>query len=238
MRDPFTFRVATLNILHDPPHLTWPRRAPLIEAGLIDLRADIVLLQEVAWPKEQATALATVLRQATSFGFTAHITGLFATSGWQEGLAILSWFPCLDVSELEFPGAEKFCQRARLDIDGKMIDIYNSHLDPYSAERRQQQISMALEWITGFHDADAVVFGGDLNGIPNSAEIAPLQVALRSAYAQAHGKDPARLIDYLWASTSLAIEDANLVLDHPASDDPSLYPSDHLCLYADFRWNG
>lgn len=229
------FRVVTLNILHDPPHLTWSRRAPLVEAGLIALQPDIVLLQEVAWPDEQATSLAAALQVGAGRDFRAYITGLFATTGWQEGLTILSWFPCLDTSELEFPGAEKFCQRARFVINGETVDGYNSHLDPYSATRRQQQITMALEWTTEFGDADAVIFGGDLNGIPSSIEIAPLQRNFRSAYEVAMGKDPDRIIDYLWASRSLDVVHAGLSLDQSDRDDPSLYPSDHLALHADFR---
>lgn len=202
------------------------------------LQPDIVLLQEVAWPDEQATTLAAALTGSTGRDFTAHITGLFATTGWQEGLAMLSWFPHRDVSELEYPSAERFCQRVRLDIDGKVVDVYNSHLDPYSAERRRRQIDMAMEWITRFGDVDAVIFGGDLNGIPSSSEIAPLHATLRSAYAAVHGNDPDRIIDYLWASPTLRVENARLTLDRPASNDPSLYPSDHLGLCADFTLKG
>lgn len=233
---PLTFRVVTLNILHDPPHLTWSKRAPLVEAGLIALQPDIVLLQEVAWPDEQATSLAAVLQASSGHEYTAHVTGLFATTGWQEGLAILSRFPYLEVSELVFPGAEAFCHRVRLDIYGKVVDVYNSHLDPYSEDRRARQITMTMDWMEEFHDADAIIFGGDLNGTPESAEIAPLNATLHSAYAATHGKDPDRIIDYIWVSSPLDVRAADLALERPAADNPLLLPSDHLALYADVGW--
>lgn len=236
MTGPQTFRVVTLNILHDPPHLTWSKRASLVETGLVGLQPDIVLLQEVAWPNEQATSLASLLEASKGHEYTARVTGLFATTGWQEGLAILSRFSCLDASELVFPGAEAFCHRVRLDINGKAVDVYNSHLDPYSAERRALQITMATEWMGEFQDADAIIFGGDLNGTPDSDEIAPLYMTLRSVYAAIHGRDPDRVIDYLWVSPLLNVRAAGLTLDCPAVDDPSLMPSDHLALYADVGW--
>lgn len=231
-----SFRVVTLNILHDPVTGSWPQRARLVETGLCSLMPDIVLLQEVAWPDEQATALAEALQNVSGHAYTAHLTGLFATTGWQEGLAILSRFPLMDFSELQFPDAEKFCQRTRLDVNGRTVDIYNSHLDPYSAQRRREQVNMAMQWIDTFHDADGIVFGGDLNGIPDSHEIAALHTVFRSAYAATHGKDPSRIIDYLWFSPLLTVRAAELTLDQPDSGNPALYASDHLALVADFAW--
>jgi len=236
MTAPPAFRVATLNLLHDPPRLTWRNRAPLVEAGLRTLRPDILLLQEVAWPDEQATTLAKALHTHTGRPYDAHVVGLFAANGWREGLAILSRFECLDHATLTYPGAEIFCHRARFDIDDRIVDVYNCHLDPYRQERRVRQTTMAMTWIEEAQDADAVVFGGDLNGIPASVEIAPLSARLRSAYAVAHGRDPDRVIDYLWVSPALSIVAADFALDQPADDDPLLMPSDHLALYADLAW--
>lgn len=232
---PSTFRVVTLNILHDPPQLTWSKRALLVEAGLIALQPDIVLLQEVAWPDEQASGLADALQTNTGKEYRTHVTGLFATTGWQEGLAILTRYP-FDVAELVFPRAETFCHRVRLDIDGNVVDVYNSHLDPYSADRRTRQITMATAWMKRFHDANGSIFGGDLNATPASTELAPLSATLRSAYAAAHGDDPAHIIDYLWISSSLTVAAAELALDRPAAHDPLLLPSDHHALCADIGW--
>lgn len=231
-----SFRVVTLNILHDPPQLTWPKRAPLVEAGLIALQPDIVLLQEVAWPDEQATSLAAALREHTGRPYVAHLTGLLATTGWQEGLAILSRYPRLDASDLVFPEAEAFCQRVRFEIQGKKLDVYNSHLDPYSGDRRSRQIAMAVAWLDEYRDGDGLVFGGDLNATPQSAAIAPLSSLLRSAYAVASGADPENAIDYLWISPSLSVTKAGFAMNQPSADDPSLKPSDHQAVYADLAW--
>lgn len=90
-----------------------------------------------------------------------------------------------------------------------------------------------MAWMGESDNADAIIFGGDLNGTPDSDVIAPLYTSLRSAYAAAHGKDPNRVIDYLWVSPSLMVETADFALDQPAVDNPLLLPSDHLALYAD-----
>ncbi|CAA9570116.1 MAG: hypothetical protein AVDCRST_MAG88-2251 [uncultured Thermomicrobiales bacterium] len=253
------FRVVTLNVLHDPVTPTWPQRAPLLLAQLCTLAPDIVPLQEVAWPDEQATALAAALGEETGRGYTTHLTGLFAPNGWQEGLALLSRFPVHDSDAFGLPGSEQFCQRARLDVGGRALDVYNVHLDPYSIERVGEQVGAVLAWMGTHIGAGGALLGGDFNATPDSAPIARAEGRLRSAHALRHGHEVARTsptpfgverlrqagrraapitVDYLFLSPALSPADVRLVFDRPADDDPLLYPSDHYGLLADLHWTG
>jgi endonuclease/exonuclease/phosphatase family metal-dependent hydrolase len=254
---PTPFRIVTLNLLHDPRSPTWPERAPLVEAELGSLAPDIVLLQEVAWPDQQATRLAAALRDETGREYAVQLTALLPPNGWQEGLAILSRFPTLDFAELQLPDSGKFCQRARFDLGGKALDVYNVHLDPFSPERVREQVRATLAWMGAHADTAGAILGGDFNATPDRDAIAQVRECLRSAYAVVHGGEPEytaptpfgverqrregrpsvfETLDYLWLSPALTVIDARLAFARPAHGDSSLYPSDHFGLRGDLRW--
>jgi endonuclease/exonuclease/phosphatase family metal-dependent hydrolase len=240
-------RVATLNLLHDPPALTWSERAPLVTAGFRALDADVILLPEVAWPNEQASTLAEALSPSAARRLTALVMPLITPHGWQESLALHTHYPVLEHDALRYPGAEQFCQRVRVDIGGHALDVYNTHLDPYTADRRRAQIMAILRWMGGHAGADGIVLGGDLNATPESDELRPLRASLRSAHVTAHGHEPAgtspipcrlgttpvRTVDYLWHSATLAVLDCRVIFSEPDAHDRHLFASDHVRLTAD-----
>jgi endonuclease/exonuclease/phosphatase family metal-dependent hydrolase len=242
------FRVATLNLLHDPPAPSWPERAPLVTAGFRVLAADIILLREVAWPNEQASELAAALSSATESRYTALVTPLVTPHGWQEGLALLSRYPIREHAALRDPGAEEFCQWGRVDIGARSIDVYNAHLDPYSADRREAQVVQMLRWMGTHVGSDGIVLGGDLNATPESDELRPLHAWLRSAHVTAHGHEPTgtaptpfrhagatpdRTVDYLWYGAALTVLACQVSLGQPDPRDPRLFASDHVAVAAD-----
>lgn len=254
-----SFRVVTLNILNEPKQSTWPLRAPLVVAELRALAPDIVLLQEVAWPDEQATALAEALREETGDAYTVHLTAHAAAHGRQggEGLAILSRFPVLDRSEYQFPGSERSCQRVCVAVGGKTLDVYNVHLDPGSVKRVGEQVRASLGWMETHIAPDAVVFGGDFNASPDTEAIRQIRLYFQSAYTMVHGQEPAYTVptpfrialrrrqnlpvdyltlDYVFLSSALTAVDARVVFADSPPDDPFLNPSDHFGLCADVQW--
>jgi endonuclease/exonuclease/phosphatase family metal-dependent hydrolase len=247
-------RVLTFNLLHHPA--SWPRRAPLVEAGLCALAPDVALLQEVAWPQAQAHALADSLVRATGRAYAVHLTGLLRADGWQEGLAVLSRFPILAGEALAPPGSAAICQRARLDVPGGPLDVYNLHLDPHHDTLRHAQATAVLDWIA-LGGAPGVVVGGDFNAAPTGGTVSRFAACLRSAYAAVHGREPDRTfptpfmdekrgrpgppprpatLDYLFVSPdSITVTAADLAFTAPAAGAPTLYPSDHYGLVADLR---
>jgi hypothetical protein len=45
-------------------------------------------------------------------------------------------------------------------------------------------------------------------------------------------------LDYIWIRGDARVLEARSVFDRPAADDPGLYPSDHLGLFAGLRIGG
>lgn len=248
MQLPACFRVATLNILHDPPELSWPQRAPLVAAGFRALGADIIVLQEVAWPDEQASDFAEALSASSAIHFAAWITPLITPHGWQESLALLTRYPVLEHAALRYPDAEQFCQRVRLDLGGRAIDVYNAHLDPYSADRRLSQVESILQQMRSQTGVAGSILGGDLNATPRSEEISLLRPSLHSAHASVHGREPTgtyptpfrrssaipnQTLDYLWCSSTLTVLNCQTIFGQPAPHDSRLFASDHVGLAAE-----
>jgi endonuclease/exonuclease/phosphatase family metal-dependent hydrolase len=108
-----------------------------------------------------------------------------------------------------------------------------------------------LVWLDDAPPSDAQVVVGDFNAEPVEATYARMRAAgFRSALAEVNGADPAvtwpsglqapamdtdgdpGCLDYIWLRGSVRATAARLVFDRPASDDPTLYPSDHLGLSA------
>lgn len=260
MESPVPLRVATLNLLHDPP--SWPDRAPLVEAQLLALAPDIVLLQEVACPGEQATSLTASLGDQTGYPYGLHLTEVVAPDRlrpgrlWREGLATLSRFPILTANEPDIGGRVRVCQHLRLGVGALAVAVYNLHLDPFAPELHRNRIAAILHRMDGDPDPAYVILGGDLNATPDSKAVGLVAARLRSAYAIAHGREPEHTrptpfglrrdgsagrrsrfatVDYLFVSERARVASAELAFADPARHDPSLYPSDHYGLVADLE---
>ena len=251
-----TLRVVTLNLLHDPA--SWPARAALVEAELLALAPDVALFQEVAWPEEQATALATALGRQTGWSYAAHLTAVLVPGRWRGALAILSRFPIQAADDPGIAGSIHVCQRVRLDVAGRALDVYNLHLDPFAPQLHHAQLAALLTVVDGYPDAAGVVLGGDLNALPTSEAVQLVTGRLRSVHVAAHGREPEhtsptpfsarrsrpsrpatyRTVDYLFVSPHLGVVQAGLAFTSPADHDPTLYPSDHYGLMADLTWTG
>ncbi|MDP9375384.1 MAG: endonuclease/exonuclease/phosphatase family protein [Chloroflexota bacterium] len=237
-------RILTLNLLHEPDKPTsWPARAPLVEAELLALAPDVVLLQEVAWPDEQASVLASALGRHTGDQYAVWLMEVVVPDRkrpgrlWREALAILSRCPILATEAPATAGAVPVCQHVRLDLGERSVDIYNFHLDPFTPALHRSQLTTILGAIDNHtHPAD-VVLGGDFNAHPESAAIRLLAARLRSAYAVVHGREREGTVDYLFVSPRLRIAAADLTFTQPAERDPTLYPSDHYGLLAELAWD-
>ncbi len=261
MPSPTGLRVLTFNLLHDPA--SWSERATLVEAELLRFAPDIALLQEVAWPQEQATALAGALGRRTGHSYAVRLAAvvvpdrLYPGRLWQEGLAILSRFPILTAEEPDIAGEVHVCQRVRLDVASIPLDVYNLHLDPFSPEDHRAQLAALLALVEEHSDTSGVVLGGDLNATPESDAVALLTTRFHSAHTRVHGCEPDhttptpfgvrqrqragrsvifQTLDYLFVSSHICVTSAELAFTRPAEHDPTLYPSDHYGIIAGLGW--
>jgi endonuclease/exonuclease/phosphatase family metal-dependent hydrolase len=160
---------------------------------------DVVALQEVDvhWAErsnflDQASALGETLRMQVRFARIYQLTGTQPGDAPREfGVALLSRFPIVDwdnhiitrlstQEENPKPSPAPGFLEAKLDIRGKAVRVFDTHLDYRADPRvRQQQVTDMLAYI-GDVSAPTLLFG-DLNAPPDAPEIQPLLERLRDA---------------------------------------------------------
>ncbi len=243
------FTVATLNLFNRMGQ--WERRAPLVIDQLEGLAPDIIGFQEVNLALDQGVWLTRqindrlpdrrryTMKQAANPGPRAAV----------EGLAILSRLPPIEHELLDLMTFERVAQRLVMEAAGRSFAFVNTHLHyPPNAEReRVQQIERLLAWLDRDSRNLPTVMAGDFNAYPQERGVAVLKARFRSAHEAVHGREPEKTwptpvntfdpsphgtLDYIYVSQEFRVIDAGLAFDKPAPDDPDLYPSDHLGVFA------
>jgi endonuclease/exonuclease/phosphatase family metal-dependent hydrolase len=241
--------VATLNILNLQDR--WDERLPLLLADFGALQPDLIGLQEVIYPMQQDRLLGA-----------AGPARYEAVRGWagrpEYGNSLLAKAPLepLDAQRIDL-GLNRAAHRVRLALPGGATLVFavtHLHHAPAAHDDRLRQVETLLGWLDASPAHDALVIVGDFNADPREPAHARMcEAGFRSAYATANGAEPAvtwpsglqapamdtdgdpDCLDYVWVRGAVAVEDARLVFDRPAVDDPTLYPSDHLGIAATLR---
>ena len=124
--------------------------------------ADVVLIQEIknAHVGNQPAAIAGML--GMHYAFAQNVA--YGSSGGY-GTAVLSRFPIVSADNTHLPRPGNTQQRGLahvvIDVDGKEVSIYNSHLQNLSESARIMQIR-AIAGIVAQDDRPQI-FGGDMN---------------------------------------------------------------------------
>jgi endonuclease/exonuclease/phosphatase family metal-dependent hydrolase len=211
--------------------------------------ADIVGLQEVDrhWSErsdfvDEAAWLARELNMHVVYG--ANLDNDPLEPGQprrQYGTAILSDAPILDWENTLLPRFDGHEQRgllrARVNVRGVPVQVYNTHLQHNDAAERVVQAQAIKELIGTPSESLALV--GDFNATPETPEIATLVDGLVDAWEEAgvgdgHTipvEDPNRRIDYILTSEDVVTRFAAVVTSTPEA-------SDHLPVYADVLMPG
>jgi endonuclease/exonuclease/phosphatase family metal-dependent hydrolase len=181
MPDPI-LTVATLNLLNDLTH--WPERAPLIVNEFRAVRPDLIALQEVSLPLNNAQWLADQLG-----GYSVYLSPKTGRKSKREALAILSRMPVEDHTTLPLIDQDRVAQRVVVRHHGEPWTFANTHLywNPFNDVARRRQAGRILEWIA--HDRPAIVCG-DFNAEPHYPSIATMRRRFASAHVEAHGREP------------------------------------------------
>jgi endonuclease/exonuclease/phosphatase family metal-dependent hydrolase len=240
----------TLNLWHDQHD--WPARRTVILDSLRALRPDVILLEEVLEKEglpNQAQALAESLGCAFVF---ASVDSPGAPKRY--GNAILTRHRILASGEvrLEPLGDYRVAAHARLDVRGRELDVYVTHLHHTEAGGaiRAEQVRHLLRFIEQTRGRGALVLGGDFNAAPDAPELRPLFARLADAYAALHpgpagaavttlnpamGHAPRRIDHILTARRGpLRPVAAEVFLDAPTT--AGVWASDHFGVWARFRW--
>ncbi len=137
-------------------------------AGVLNASgADVVLLQEMknAHVGNQPAAIAGIL--GMHYAFAQNVT--YGSSGGY-GTAVLSRFPIVSAENTHLPRPGNTQQRGLahvvIDVDGKEVSIYNSHLQNLSESARMMQIHRIAQIVA--LDDRPQIFGGDMNASYNS----------------------------------------------------------------------
>ncbi len=243
----------TLNLRHNTDR--WPERRPLVIDQLLAEAADVIAFQEVYLSIRQAHDIADALnaRLRGERPYQAVVAEKWEPEP-EEGIALLSRFPILAHERLELPGdGGRVAQRIRVAVDGRAIDIGNVHLHhrPIGDESvRLPPARRLLEWMfpQGSGEPRRWLLAGDFNTPPETPTIQAVRARLRSAHLAVHGVEPVTFpsplvmepkprltIDYIFFDPAhFRVVDARVTCGQPHPDDPTLCPSDHFGLAAEF----
>jgi endonuclease/exonuclease/phosphatase family metal-dependent hydrolase len=252
--------VASLNLLNDLTY--WSQRGPLVVAELQRLQPDLVALQEVSLPFNNAEWLAERLQ-----GYTVHLSRKLGGRALIEGLAILSRLPVHDHQALPLIHQERVAQRVTVEHYGSRFIFANAHTSVGALEiARTWQAKRLMAWLP---EDTPCILCGDFNTLPSFPSIRMLKKRFASAYVRANGREPAYTIptplpssptlrsamrdalvkagglmmgksgggwqgtvDYIFVDQRIQVVSSVLAFDQPLASDARMYPSDHLGLTA------
>lgn len=237
-----TLRVLTFNIHGGFGHGRYS--LDTIAEEIADLAPDVVLLQEVdrhrrrSGGRDQPALLAERLGLQVAFGANRIRPAYARASTRQEyGTVILSRYPILASRNVHLPNAtgheRRGLLRATLDVRGRTVDVYTTHLAHDSALLRVAQ-ARAIRDLLRDRDRPAVL-GGDLNAEPDSPvlEILTSERLADSWRTERDGEgntaptfSPRHRIDYV-------LHDAELAATAAATHRSEM--SDHLALLVTLR---
>ncbi|MCC5877412.1 MAG: endonuclease/exonuclease/phosphatase family protein [Candidatus Sumerlaeia bacterium] len=219
-----------------------------------DQDADIILLQEVDRDTRRADNMDQLEYMAEKMGFH----GVFAPAiplppDGQYGVAILSRWPIKDFNVIplyqpdyertnpDYPAwysEQRVLLVTEMETPHGSLHALTTHLGLTEAQRKIQieEIATVLDGLPG---REPVIFGGDINALPEAPEVRPLRARLNDAYLASpepipmeerltfHARNPNRCIDYIFVTPNL--------VEVQSVEVPRIQLSDHRPVMAKLR---
>lgn len=244
-------RIATLNL--EQNHKCWQARRELIVQQLDELRPAMLALNEIHLPEQTGRWLQRSAAERLNTRYALLQQSKVGDDSRTEAEGLLTRYPVTETASLDYRSHNCVAFAARFEIDGRLLDVYVTHLIAARVEdaARQYQAEQLLEWMQTRRDADFSVVCGDFNAAPDQPSIRLMSVALRPTQTQPTAFTPLqetggspthpewerfdRCIDYLWVTESIAVRASGLCFNKPAPDNPTLWPSDHVGVWADLE---
>ena len=234
--------MVTFNLHHDRED--WPARRRTILAELLRLQPDAIALQEVIQKRNvrnQAEWLATRLGYTYLFVST---DPLGVTKRY--GNALLTRRPVLARTQRLLRPLEDFRTVAhlRIDIDGRPVNVYATHLnersDDSGARIRRIQVEDLLRFVTATSGGEPVVIAGDFNALVDAGDLSELRSRYGDSYGSVHVNNdldtvstlnshyyqvPSRIDHIFFQQDAMVAREAQLLFDTP--DEGGRWASDH-----------
>ena len=245
-------RIATLNLEQD--HKCWETRRELIAAQLEELNPDILALNEIHLPSQTGRWLQGAAAKGLGTKYILLQQSKVGEDPPTQGEALLARYPVVETANLDYRSHGCVALAARFEFKGRLLDVYVTHLIAARVDdsARQYQVEQLLEWIRARDDADFSVVCGDFNAAPDQPSIRLMSALYRPTQTQATAFTPLRepggepthpewkrfdrCIDYVWVSANIKVRASGLRFNNPAKDNPDLWPSDHVGVWADLEF--
>jgi len=208
-----------------------------IARAIRDLAPQVVCLQEVDRGMVRTNGRDFPRELSGLLGMEAVFGANLEQNGGEYGNATLTDLPILDSENIRLPvlpGEEpRGCLRVTVEIDGRPLDILNTHFGLRVKERRKQ--ANAIMELPLRHPA---VLTGDLNEETDAPGVSTLLERFDPALPPGadgtySAANPTRKIDYILVTKELSAENGRVM----RSDQTSV-ASDHLPIVADVRLPG
>ena len=246
--------VATINIHGRKDR--WLERRHLLVTQLMDSGADLISLQEISSPIRQAVWLCKQINVRLSGSDKGPYQlvqkgNRRGMRGFSSGIGVLSRLPVLYSESTNLGYGGRIALRAHVELPShQTMDFVTTQLHhvPYEREARQDQAMKLMAWLYGHKRVPIQVLTGDMNEAPDGLAVNHVKQSFRSAYEAVYGREPlatcpttlayssygtACCFDYIFISTAVRrVTKAKIFCDESASDDNTLYPSDHVGLLA------
>jgi endonuclease/exonuclease/phosphatase family metal-dependent hydrolase len=185
--------------------------------------ADVVLLQEVDRGRRRSDGVDQARWLGRRLGMDAVFGPGRRTRPGSSGNAVLSRHPVVSSGNRPLPSRPglfgRGLVRATLDVDGRLVDVFSTHLEHASSRVRREQAAAVVERVR--RAARPVVVGGDINAEPGTPPVRRLeraglvdawQVAGRGDGLTVPAYAPRRRIDFVFSDASFRPVSADVVL--------------------------
>lgn len=244
-------RLMTLNL--EQNHKCWESRRELIVAEMASLNPDFWALNEIHIPSQTGRWLKQAAEKATGRKFSLLQQSRTGEESSIRAEGLLTPHTVIEAANLDYQSHNCVALGARFELAGKFLDVYVTNLIAARVDdtARQYQVARLLEWISARGDVDYSVVCGDFNAAPDQPSIRLMASAYRPTQSQATAFTPLReadaspthpewqrfdrCIDYIWVSETVTVQASGLCFNKPAADNPNLWPSDHVGVWADLE---
>lgn len=247
-----SFRIATLNLERNEKR--WIERRELIIQQLAMIELDIFCLNEIWLPTQTGHWLQERVQAELRISYTLLEQPRADKASHPEAVGVLTRFPVIEQSHRFFSARDTVTLVVRLEIEGRALDLYVTHLYPAVREdsERVAQVKELLVWIKERDDVDYRIVCGDCNATLEMESMKLMAEKFRPTQTEPTAFTPLsevdgepthpdwkrfdRCIDFIWISESLRVRASGLCFNQPAEHDSRLWPSDHVGVWADLEF--